>query len=423
MAPDLFEPLTLGGGAVNLKHRVVLAPLTRDRASEPGMAPRAMNVEYYKQRASDGGLLISEAANISMESCGYHHAPGIWSEEQVSGWKLVTDAVHAKGGIMFCQLWHTGRVSHPSWKDHPLLAAAPAGTPLPSVSASALAMKGKTRNIYPEGTVGPNATPRALETAEIPRLVEDYRHAASCAIRAGFDGVELHAAHGYLIDQFLRTGTNQREDQYGGSPENRCRLLLEVVGALVEVAGPGRVSLRLSPTQPGSAGFFGADDDNMMDADGVHVTYGYAIRQLNNVPLAYLLLTEPRWSGGKYDNDVEKDPGFNMPITNSHTYRKVYRGVLMAAGGFTPASAEETVQAGICDLIAFGRMFIANPDLPERIRARAETLNRYVRDTFYSYGEEGYTDYPDMAGSVGVPGKYKAMSTAVFGQEAQRSKL
>ncbi|CAE8601498.1 unnamed protein product, partial [Polarella glacialis] len=249
--------------------------------------------------------------------------------------------------------------------------------------------------------------------AEIPRLVADYRHAASCARRAGFDGVEVHAAHGYLLDQFLRTGTNRRQDAYGGSPENRCRLLLEVVAAVLEEMGPGRVSVRLSPTQPGAANFFGAEDDNTMGADGLHSTYGLAVRKLAPFPLAYLLLTEPRWAGGKYDNNVEKDPGFNMPVTNSTLYRSAYPGVLMAAGSFTPDSAVEVVQQGTCDLVAFGRFFIANPDLPRRILLGSR-LNRYVRDTFYSYEEDGYTDYPDLEGTVGQAGKYDVLDAGAL---------
>ncbi|CAJ1363864.1 unnamed protein product [Effrenium voratum] len=415
MADTLFQPLVLGGGALRLKHRVVLAPLTRTRASEADMAPQSMCAEYYQQRASEGGLLISEATNISMESCGYHRAPGIWSEAQVSAWRCVTDKVHDKGGYIFCQLWHIGRVSHPSWSQHPLLAAAKAsGAPMPSVSASEVAMPGKTYNVYPEGSKGPNAAPRALETAELPRLVADYRHAARCAMRAGFDGVEVHAAHGYLLDQFLRTGTNHRTDRYGGSVENRSRLLLEVVAAVLEEVGVGRVAVRLSPTQPGAFDFFGAGDENHMDADGCNVTYRYVVEQLNAKPLAYLLLTEPRWTGGRQDNDAEKDPGFNMPITNSSTYRKIYKGVLMAAGGFVPSTAAEAVAAGgCCDLVAFGRWFLANPDLPKRIQAGAP-LNHYRRATFYTHEEEGYVDYPDLAGSVGQAGKYALIDASAL---------
>lgn len=416
MTPCLFDPLPLGGGGtITLKHRVVLAPLTRQRASKPGMAPRDLAVEYYAQRASEGGLLISEATNISTESCGYHNAPGIWSDEQVAGWRKVTNAVHAKGGVMFCQLWHIGRIAHPSWADHPYLASAPAGSVnFPSISASAIAAKGKTVNIFPEGSSGPNAEPRALDEAEIPRLIEDYRHAARCAIRAGFDGVEVHGAHGYLLDQFLRDGTNQRTDKYGGSAENRARLLLEVMDAVVAEMGPGRVAVRLSPTQPGSANFFSAEDGNVMDADGLHETYGHVVKQLNKLPLAYVLLTEPRWFGGKHDGDVEKDPGFNMPVTNSTTYRKAYKGVLMAAGGFTPSAANETVGAGLCDVVAFGRFFISNPDLPERLRTGAR-LNRYDRRTFYTWEADGYTDYPDLAGKVGVASKYETIDPASIG--------
>lgn len=277
-------------------------------------------------------------------------------------------------------------------------------------------------NVYPQGQPEENAVPRALDTSEIQRLVNDYRHATRCAMHAGFDGVEVHAAHGYLIDQFLRTGTNQRTDIYGGSPENRCRLLLEVISAVVQEAGSGRVAVRLSPTQPGSAIFFGATDDNELDADGLHATYGLAVRQLNQFPLAYLLLTEPRWHGGKYDDNVEKDPGFNMPATNSTTYRKVFQGVLMAAGGFTPKTSVQSVQSGICDLVAFGRLFISNPDLPARLRVEAQ-LNRYVRDTFYAYTEEGYIDYPDMAGSIGISGKYDKFDSAIMGGTSTAARL
>eukprot|EP00812_Abedinium_dasypus_P006385 NODE_1806_length_1059_cov_8.667331.p1 GENE.NODE_1806_length_1059_cov_8.667331~~NODE_1806_length_1059_cov_8.667331.p1 ORF type:complete len:328 (+),score=39.40 NODE_1806_length_1059_cov_8.667331:3-986(+) len=319
------------------------------------------------------------------------------------------------GGVIFCQLWHIGRIGHPSWKDHPFLASAPPGSiSLPSVSASAIAAKGKTLNIFPEGSIGPNTEPRALDEAEIPRLIEDYRHATSCAVRAGFDGVEVHGAHGYLLDQFLRDGTNRRTDRYGGSPENRARLLLEVMDAVVSEMGPGHVAVRLSPTRPGSSIFFSAEDGNVMDADGLHETYGHVVKQLNKLPLAYLLFTEPRWFGGKYDGDVEKDPGFNMPVTNSATYRKAYKGVLMAAGGFTPSTAEQTVRDGTCDVVAFGRFFISNPDLPERLRTGAR-LNRYDRKTFYTWEAEGYTDYPDLSGKVGALGKYDTLDPLSIG--------
>jgi N-ethylmaleimide reductase len=414
---SLFDELQLGGGStIKLKHRISLAPLTRQRASEPAMAPRQMNVEYYRQRASPGGLLISEATMISAETCGYHHAPGVWSAAQVEGWKKVCDGVHEKGGYIFCQLWHIGRVAHPSWDEHPLLAdLAKKGIAMPSVSASNIQKPGKTRNIYPEGSKGPNATPRALDTTEIPRLIADYVHAAECCKRAGFDGVEIHAAHGYLIDQFLNDGTNKRTDQYGGSIENRCRLMLKVIEAIVKVYGAGRVAIRLSPTQEGSMRFVPEGDSDPV------ALYTHAVSALNSFPLAYLLLTEPRWNGGS-DNDIDNDPGFNMPITNSIRYRPLYKGVLMAAGGFTPESAHQTVADGIADVIGFGRWFISNPDLPERIRSGAQ-LTRYVRSTFYVYTEDGYTDYPNMSGSIGITGKYQLIDADKIGSSLATAKL
>jgi len=416
---SLFDPITLGGGQIHLKHRVVLSPLTRLRADPATMTVQAMGVEYYKQRASDGGLLISEGTVISPEGVGGNTPPGIWTEDQVSAWRRVTDAVHEKGGYIFCQLWHQGRIGHPSYKAHPLIAAS--GGPWPSVSASAIAAPGKTISIFPKGK-GLNATPRALETAEIPRLVEDYRHAARCAKKAGFDGVEIHSAHGYLLDQFIRTGTNQRTDGYGGTAENRCRLSLEVASAVIEEMGPGRVAVRLSPSKSGSMLFYGSTDSDELDEGGLHVAYKHLITELGHLPLAYLLLTEPRWHQGKFDDDAAKDPGFNMPLTASADYRPVYPGTLAAAGGFTPATAAQAVREGTCDLVGFGRWFISNPDLPERIREGAP-LNQYNRKTFYSNDEEGYTDYPDMQGSFGVSGRYSVVSQNTLGVATAQSKL
>lgn len=422
----LFNPVSLQKGrptpdAMTLKHRVVLAPLTRNRATEPGLCPHAAQVEYYSQRASPGGLLISEAVNISPEAVGYTSTPGIWTEEQVAAWRLVTDAVHAKGGRIFCQLWHTGRVSQPSFGTHPLLRAS--GRSLPSVSASATAIvhprTGKPGKTVTYDGVEATAVPRALHTAEIAvRLREDYREAAANAIRAGFDGCELHAAHGYLVDQFIQDGVNTgRTDQYGGSVPNRCRLLFELAEAISAEIGSHRLAVRLSPTTiDPTTGiqtqyYYGT---TCTDPDDV---YAHAVSGLNGFNLAYLLLTEPRWSG-RFDGDVTKDKGFTMPLTNAK-YRKLYTGTLIAAGGFTPATAAAAVSDGIYDLIAFGRWFIANPDLPERLRTGAQ-LNVYNRDTFYlptitGGGSEGYTDYPDLAGSVGVPGKYALMDQAAVG--------
>ena len=249
----LFEPLVMGGGhgPISVGHRCVLAPLTRNRATEPGLCPHALHVEYYEQRASSGGLLITEAVAISPEAVGYTSVPGIWTAEQAAAWAPVVSAVHAKGGKIVMQLWHTGRISQPSFGEHPLLKAS--GMALPSVSASAVPMAHpKTgRPLQTSTYMGAEecAVPRALETDELQgRLLEDYRRAAKNALEAGFDGVELHAAHGYLIDQFLQDGVNKRTDAYGGSVPNRCRLLFEVTAALVEVIGAGRVGVRLSPT-------------------------------------------------------------------------------------------------------------------------------------------------------------------------------
>jgi N-ethylmaleimide reductase len=358
----LFQPLS--SGPIDLEHRCVLAPLTRNRATEPGLCPHALHVEYYEQRASAGGLLITEAVAISPEAVGYTSVPGIWTAEQTEAWKPVVDAVHAKGGLIVMQLWHTGRISQPSFGSHPLLKAS--GMALPSVSASAVPMThprtGKALMTATYEGVEECAVPRALETAELQgRLREDYARAATNAKAAGFDGVELHAAHGYLIDQFLQDGVNKRTDMYGGSIENRCRLLFEITETLVSVMGPGRVGVRLSPTtidpKTGrqSQLYFAASctvrrardhsytvTDPMIlllccDAlvQGSHrccflllagcatpqdpdAVYEHAVSGMNAFDLAYLQLTEPRWSG-RDDGDVTKDKGFSQPLSN-HKY-------------------------------------------------------------------------------------------------------
>ena len=430
MTSPLFEPLRTGedhAGPIALSHRIVLAPLTRNRAAEPSLAPHASHVEYYAQRASPGGLLITEAVAISPEGVGYTSIPGIWTEEQVEGWRRVTHGVHAAGGKIVVQLWHVGRISQPSFGRHPLLRRS--GLPLPSVSASASRMvhprSGAPLQAVTYAGSEECATPRALTLQELPRLVEDYRRAARNALRAGFDGVELHAAHGYLLDQFLQDGVNVRTDAYGGSVGNRCRLLFEVVGALREVVGAGRLGVRLSPTTLDPATgrqnqlYYAA---TCSDPDA---TYAHAVAGLNGRGLAYLLLTEPRWTG-RDDGDFATDKGFGKPLSNAK-YRDIYRGTLMAAGGFTPASAAEAVAAGTYDLVAFGRWFLSNPDLPERIRTGAQ-LNVYDRDTFYHAtidggGDEGYTDYPSLDGSVGTPGKYRLVDAAKIGSSLAASKL
>jgi N-ethylmaleimide reductase len=339
----MFQPLRLGAsGAVKLSHRVVLAPLTRCRASEPELAPRDMHVTYYSQRASPGGLLITEATAISPEGLGYKSVPGIWTAHQVGEWRKVTAAVHAKGGLISMQLWHVGRVSHPAFGEHPLVKDS--GLPLPSVSSSAVALEGLT-SVFGSAERVPNAVPRALRTDEMPRLVADYRRAARNAMSAGFDIVEVHAAHGYLLEQFLMA-PNQRTDQYGGSIENRCRLLLEVVaGVVAEVGDAGRVAVRLSPPntdagEPREAGDF-------EDPDAL---YAHAIKALDAFGLAYLLLTEPRWFGG---DDGGK--GWDMPFFLPKKFRSLYKGPMFGSGGFTPINARQALDAGLYDGVAFGR--------------------------------------------------------------------
>jgi N-ethylmaleimide reductase len=365
----LFSPLQVGD--LQLSHRVVLAPLTRLRSTQPGDVPNALNAEYYAQRSTEGGLLISEATQISRQGKGYPGAPGIHSAEQVEGWRLVTEAVHAKGGLIFLQLWHVGRSSHTSL--HP-------ETGLP-VSASAIAIADGSKALTPEFQQVAFETPRALETAELPGIVKDYSCAAVNALAAGFDGVEIHSANGYLLDQFLEDTTNHRTDQYGGSIENRARLLLEVTDAVVEVWGKGRVGVRLSP--------YGKFND-MGDSDPVAL-FSYVLEQLSSRGVAYAHLVEPRvgsaGAGAPIDNSA--------PLT-SHVFRKAFPGVLISAGGYTGESAEETVEDGYADAIAFGRLFIANPDLPERIRLHAP-LNTPDRSTFYGGTAKGYTDYPALA--------------------------
>lgn len=364
-ASPLLDSLHLG--PYLLPNRVVMAPLTRMRAG-PGNVPHALHVEYYRQRAS-AGLIISEATQISPQGQGYPATPGIHSPEQIAGWRAVTDAVHTDGGRIFLQLWHVGRISHSSFQPDGGLPVAP----------SAMAPAGKTMTA--EWKNVPYETPRALETAEIAGIVEDYRQAARNALDAGFDGVEVHGANGYLLDQFLEDGSNQRSDAYGGSLENRARLLLEVVDAVAKVWGADRVGVRLSP--------YGSFND-MKDSDCAG-HFSQIIGWLSQRRIAYLHLIEPRATGAG-GSDALND---SAPETSA-LFRAAFDGPLISAGGYTPELASETVAKGQADAIAFGRLFIANPDLPRRI-AEAATLNRYVRATFYGGGAKGYTDYPFMA--------------------------
>jgi 2,4-dienoyl-CoA reductase-like NADH-dependent reductase (Old Yellow Enzyme family) len=347
----LFDPITVGD--LTLKNRVIMAPLTRARASE-GRVPNALMAEYYAQRAS-AGLILSEATSVTPQGVGYENTPGIWSDEQVEGWKLITEAVHAKGGKIFMQLWHVGRISDPQL----LNGDAP-------VAPSAIAPQGHVSLLRP---VRPYVTPRALETAEIAGVVAAYRLGAENAKRAGFDGVEIHGANGYLLDQFLQDGTNQRSDQYGGPVENRARLLLEVTDAAIDVWGADRVGMHLAPRR---------DSHDMSDSDPAN-TFGYVARELGKRKIAFLFARE----------SVGAD-------SLGPLLKKAFGGVYIANEQFSLESAQEALNNGTADAIAWGKDFISNPDLPERFQQGA-ALNPLRADVIYGSSAEGYTDYPALA--------------------------
>jgi len=362
--PHLFSPLQLG--EVKLTHRVVMAPLTRMRSAQPGNVPQDMNVEYYSQRATNGGLIITEATQISPQGLGYPGTPGIHSAEQINGWQKVVNAVHERGGLIFLQLWHVGRISHSSLHTNNALPVAPSAV-RPSGDA-----------YTSDGRMVPFETPRALERQEILAIVEDYKKAAQNAQKAGFDGVELHGANGYLIDQFLRDRTNLRTDEYGGSIENRTRFLVEVAQAVVGVWGGARVGVRFSPF-----GSFGDMGDSHPEE-----LFSLAVSKMAALGLAYIHLVEPRQDGG---NGFDISRWASTPIGS--IFRDKFPGKIIAAGGYTGELAESAIAAGDVDAVAFGRNFIANPDLPKRLAVGAE-LNLYLRDSFYGGTEKGYTDYP-----------------------------
>ncbi|MCA6126157.1 alkene reductase [Bradyrhizobium sp. WSM 1704] len=364
--PSLFSPLKIG--PYELKHRVVMAPLTRMRAARPSLAPRPLNAEYYAQRATPGGLLIAEASPVVATGFGNPGVPGIYTETQIAGWREVVNAVHAKGGLIFLQLWHVGRVSHSSFQPDGALPVAP----------SAVAIAPEFKAMTADGKVVEYETPRALETDEVPLMVEAYRQGAKNALAAGFDGVEIHGANGYLIEQFLQSRSNVRTDQYGGSIENRVRFLMEVTRAVIDVWGADRVGVRLSP--------FGIANGSG-EADPMPL-YSHAITSLDKLGLAYLHFIEPRASGtGRADVDWKNVPSAMV------LYRPMWSGVLMTAGNFVGDSAASAIAEGHADAIAFGRYFISNPDLPRRLQ-RGYPLTPYNRATFYGGEEKGYTDYP-----------------------------
>jgi N-ethylmaleimide reductase len=360
MTPEknLFTPMQLG--RYELPNRIVMAPLTRNRAGA-GNVPQLLNALYYQQRAS-AGLIISEASQVCPQGQGYPATPGIHSTEQVEGWKAVTQAVHEKGGRIFLQLWHVGRISHPSFQPEGALPVAP----------SAIQPKGDAMTY--EG-MQPFVTPRALELDEIPGIIDQYRQGAKNALEAGFDGVEVHGANGYLLDQFLRDGTNHRTDAYGGSLENRARLLLEVTQAVVEVWGSDRVGVRLSPS---------STFNDMADSDP-KTTFSYAIQALNAFNLAYLHLIEPSEADLRYG-------GTPVP---TREFRPLYNGTLMVNWDYDQAMGHQAIASGDADLVSYGKLFIANPDLPRRFKENAP-LNEPNPGTFYGGGAEGYTDYPSL---------------------------
>lgn len=361
MPISLFQPIQIGD--LHLPNRVFMAPLTRMRSSQPGDVPNALMAEYYRQRAG-AGLVISEASQVSPEGKGYADTPGIYSAAQVEGWKLATGAVHQAGGHMCMQLWHVGRVSHSSLQIDGQ----------PPVSASDRPYQNKTTLKDENGKVYrvPCSTPRALRTNEIPRLLEDYRHATRCAREAGFDMVEIHAAHGYLLHQFMSEESNFRTDAYGGSLENRARLCLEVVDAVIGEWDAAHVGIRISPL-----GIFNGLNDLAGQEMGLYLAAEFAKRGLG-----YLHLSEPDWAGGPA-----------LDIAFREKLRAAFPGVIIAAGNYTVEKAQPLLEAGLIDAVAFGRPFIANPDLPERLQ-NGQSLNPGRPELYYGGGAEGYTDYP-----------------------------
>ena len=366
----LFEPTKLGDIAI--ANRVVMAPLTRNRS--PNAVPNDLNVKYYTQRAS-AGLIITEATAITHQGQGYADVPGLYSKEALAGWKRVTDAVHANGGKIVVQLWHVGRISHTTLQPN-------GGKPVSSTSKTA---KSKTYLVNPDGTGSfvPTSEPRALETSEIPGIVEDFRKAARAAIDTGFDGVEIHGANGYLIDQFLRADINDRADQYGGSIENRARLLFEVVDAVTKEIGAGRTAIRISPVTP-------ANDASDTDPQTL---FTYVVEGLAKYGLSYIHVVEGQ-TGGARDYQ-QGDKPFDWDALHAAYKAAGGKSAWMLNNGYTREMAIEAVKSGKADTIAFGKLFIANPDLVQRLKDNAP-LNTLDTATLYGGGAHGYADYPTL---------------------------
>lgn len=348
--PTLFEPLKVGD--LQIPNRIIMAPLTRSR-SDASRVPNELMVEYYRQRAS-AGLILTEATVVSTQGIGYADTPGIWSAEQVEGWQRVTKAVHDAGGHIFLQLWHVGRISHPVFLNGEL-----------PVAPSAVAPQGRVSLVRPETAY---VTPRALERSELPGIVEAYRRGAQNAQAAGFDGVELHGANGYLLDQFLQDSTNLRTDDYGGPVENRARLMLEAVDAVISVWGPDRVGMHLAPR---------GDAHSMGDSNRL-ATFSYLAGELGKRGIAFICARE-----------------YLGPDSIGPQLKTAFGGVYIANEKFTFATASQALEQGWADAVAFGQLFIANPDLPKRFELGA-ALNEPRRATFYSGGLQGYTDYPAL---------------------------
>lgn len=363
-ASKLFTPLKVG--AVTAPNRVFMAPLTRLRSIEPGDIPTPLMGEYYRQRAS-AGLIISEATQISAQAKGYAGAPGLHSPEQIAAWKKITAGVHAEEGRIAVQLWHTGRISHSSIQ--------PDGQAPVSASALNAGTRTSLRDEQGRAIRVDTTTPRALELEEIPGIVKDFRQAVANAREAGFDMIELHSAHGYLLHQFLSPSSNQRTDQYGGSVENRARLVLEVVDAVVAEIGADRVGIRVSPI----GSFQNVDNGPNEEADAL-----YLIEELAKRGIAYLHMSEPDWAGGQPYSEAFREK-----------VRARFQGVIIGAGAYTPEKAEDLINKGLIDAVAFGRDYIANPDLVARLKHKAE-LNPQRPESFYGGGAEGYTDYPTL---------------------------
>jgi 2,4-dienoyl-CoA reductase-like NADH-dependent reductase (Old Yellow Enzyme family) len=347
----LLSPLKLG--ALTLPNRIIMAPLTRARAANPGRVPNDLMAQYYAQRAS-AGLILTEATSVDPMGVGYADTPGIWSEEQVAGWKKITKAVHDKNGRIFMQLWHVGRISDPMFLN--------GATP---VAPSAIKPKGHVSLVRPEKEY---VTPRSLETSEISGIVDAYRRGAENAKEAGFDGVEIHGANGYLLDQFLQDGTNKRTDQYGGSIENRARLMLEVADAVIGVWGADRVGMHLAPR---------SDSHDMSDSNSL-ATFGHVATELGKRKIAFI-----------FTREHQAEDSISLEL------KKLFGGVFIANEKFTKESAEKTIENGAADAVSFGVPYISNPDLVERF-AEGATLNQTNFNTIYAEGGSGYTDYPPM---------------------------